>query len=85
MARSGLAVLATLASDRTESLRADGETVASALNSGFHLAYLIGVAALTVALAVAVQVLRSQPAAELAETPDPATETDTDLAYQEAA
>jgi EmrB/QacA subfamily drug resistance transporter len=81
----GLAVLATLASDRTESLRADGDTVASALNSGFHLAYLIGVAALAVALAVAVQVLRSQPAPELAATPDPANEPDTDLAYQEAA
>ena len=81
----GLAVLATLASDRTESLRADGETVANALNSGFHLAYLIGVAALAVALAVAVQVLRSQPAPELAAAPDPANEPDTDLVYQKAA
>jgi EmrB/QacA subfamily drug resistance transporter len=81
----GLAVLATLASDRTESLRADGETVASALNSGFHLAYLIGVAALAVALVVAVQVLRSQPAPDLAAAPAPATDLDSDLLYEEAA
>ncbi len=38
----GLAVLATLATDRSDNLRADGESVASALNSGYHLAYLLG-------------------------------------------
>jgi EmrB/QacA subfamily drug resistance transporter len=81
----GLAVLATLASDRTESLRADGESVASALNSGFHLAYLIGVAAIVVALVVAVQVLRSQPAPDLATAPDPVPDLDSDIAYEEAA
>jgi MFS family permease len=55
----GLAVLATLASERTNGLRADGESIASALNSGFHLAYLVGAALVGVALAVAVGVLRS--------------------------
>ena len=54
----GLAVLATLATDRTESLRADGESVASALNSGYHLAYLIA-ALIAVALVIAVQALRA--------------------------
>ena len=81
----GLAVLATVASDRSESLRADGETVASALNSGFHLAYLIGVAAIVVALAVAFRVLRAAPAPDVAAVPDPATEPNVDLAYEEAA
>ena len=81
----GLAVLATVASDRTESLRADGETVASALNSGFHLAYLIGVAAIAAALVVAFRVLRATPAPDVAATPDPATEPNLDLAYEEAA
>ena len=38
----GLAVLATLASERTDSLRADGESVANALNSGYHVAYVVG-------------------------------------------
>jgi EmrB/QacA subfamily drug resistance transporter len=81
----GLAVLATVASDRTESLRADGETVASALNSGFHLAYLIGVAAIAAALVVAFRVLRATPAPGVAAAPDPATEPNLDLAYEEAA
>ena len=40
----GLAVLATLATERTDALRADGVGRDAALNSGFHLAYLIGAA-----------------------------------------
>ena len=35
----------------------------SALNSGYHLAYLIGAAAVAIAIVVAVVVLRSEPAA----------------------
>jgi hypothetical protein len=38
----GLAVVATLATERTDGLLADGHSAASALNSGFHLAYVIG-------------------------------------------
>jgi EmrB/QacA subfamily drug resistance transporter len=57
----GLAVLATLASERTQSLLADGHSRASALNSGFHLAYLIGVALVLVAIALAVVVLKPGP------------------------
>jgi EmrB/QacA subfamily drug resistance transporter len=56
----GLAVLATLATNRTESLLADGESTASALNSGYHLAYLIGAGLALVAIAVAVGVLRAR-------------------------
>jgi EmrB/QacA subfamily drug resistance transporter len=56
----GLAVLATLATERTDGLLADGESAASALNSGYHLAYLIGAALVLVAIAVAASVLRSQ-------------------------
>jgi EmrB/QacA subfamily drug resistance transporter len=55
----GLAVLATLATSRTESLAADGESMAAALNGGYHLAYLVGAALTVVALVVAVVVLRS--------------------------
>jgi EmrB/QacA subfamily drug resistance transporter len=55
----GLALLATLATDRTEGLRADGESVAAALNGGYHLAYLIGALLAAVAIVVAVTVLRS--------------------------
>jgi EmrB/QacA subfamily drug resistance transporter len=67
----GLAVLATLATERTEGLIADGESTASALNSGYHLAYLIGAALTLLAIVVAVVVLRSQPPAEAAEEAEP--------------
>jgi EmrB/QacA subfamily drug resistance transporter len=56
----GLAVLATFATERTDGLLADGESAASALNSGYHLAYLIGAALVMVAIVVAVLVLRSE-------------------------
>jgi EmrB/QacA subfamily drug resistance transporter len=54
----GLAVLATLSTDRTDGLLADGEQMASALNSGYHLAYLIGAALIVTAFVVTVTVLR---------------------------
>ncbi|MDP9189785.1 MAG: MFS transporter [Actinomycetota bacterium] len=57
----GLAVLATLSSERTDGLLADGESTASALNSGYHLAYLVGAALVAVALVIAVTVLRPAP------------------------
>jgi EmrB/QacA subfamily drug resistance transporter len=62
----GLAVLATLAAERTNGLLADGASHAAALNSGFHLAYLVGAGMVAAALAIAIFVLRSEP------LPDPA-------------
>jgi MFS family permease len=56
----GLAVLATFATERTDRLLAEGESAATALNSGYHLAYLIGAGLVLVAIAVAVSVLRSR-------------------------
>jgi MFS family permease len=61
----GLAVLATFATERTDGLLADGEATAYALNSGFHLAYLIGAALVGFAIVLAVTVLRP-PAAHAA-------------------
>jgi hypothetical protein len=62
----GLAVLATVASERTDALRDGGESVNAALNAGFHLAYLIGAVLIAVAIGVAVGVLRSEaPAAAM--------------------
>ncbi len=55
----GLAVLATLATERTSTLRADGESLNAALNGGYHLAYLIGAALVAVAIVVAATVLRT--------------------------
>jgi EmrB/QacA subfamily drug resistance transporter len=62
----GLAVLATLAAERTDTLREGGGSFDAALNSGFHLAYLVGAGMVAVALAIAIFVLRSEP------MPDPA-------------
>jgi len=62
----GLAILATLAAERTSTLLDGGASHAAALNSGFHLAYLVGAGMVAVALAIAVFVLRSEP------MPDPA-------------
>jgi EmrB/QacA subfamily drug resistance transporter len=73
----GLAVLATLATERTDALRAGGESALSALNSGYHLAYLIGAALVALAVVIAVVVLRApKPAGAEAGAeaePEPAT------------
>jgi EmrB/QacA subfamily drug resistance transporter len=80
----GLAVLATLATERTDGLLADGESAASALNSGYHLAYLIGAALVLVAIIVAVVALRSQKPEAAQEGTEP-EETRAQPAFSEAA
>jgi EmrB/QacA subfamily drug resistance transporter len=62
----GLAVLATLATERTDNLLADGESHTAALNSGFHLAYLLGAVLVAASFVVALKVLRSPDPAEMA-------------------
>jgi EmrB/QacA subfamily drug resistance transporter len=57
----GLAVLATLAADRTEALLGRGESTAAALNGGYHVAYLVGAALVVVAIVVTLTVLRDVP------------------------
>jgi EmrB/QacA subfamily drug resistance transporter len=74
----GLAVLATVSTERTKGLIADGHSTASALNSGYHLAYLIGAALIAVALVVALTVVRSK-------APAAAGNADGETAYAEAA
>ena len=80
----GLAVLATLATERTDGLLADGESAASALNSGYHLAYLIGAALVLVAIVVAAVALRAKnpEAAQAGSQPEGLP---TQPAYSEAA
>ena len=69
----GLAVLATFATERTKGLLAEGEPAASALNSGYHLAYLIGAGLVVLAIAIAVVALREDaPVAAAEHVPEPA-------------
>ena len=56
----GLAVLATLSTTRTDSLRAAGDPAASALTDGYHLAFTIAVGLVVAALALAVTLLRAE-------------------------
>jgi EmrB/QacA subfamily drug resistance transporter len=60
----GLAVLATLSTTRTDSLVSDGVSQASALTSGYHLAFLIGAGLVVVAISVAISALQTPRAAE---------------------
>jgi len=70
----GLAVLATLASERTDGLLEEGSAFDAALNSGFHLAYLVGAALVAAAFAIAVFAMRSVPAP--AHAPEGASEAE---------
>jgi sugar phosphate permease len=78
----GLAVLATLSTTRTDNLLASGESTASALVSGYHLAFIVGAGLAVAAIGVALTVLR--PAAAPQEEAEPEPES-AELAYQEAA
>jgi EmrB/QacA subfamily drug resistance transporter len=55
----GIAILGTLAASRTESLSADGASVASALTSGYHLGFELAAAAVVVGILVSLAVLRA--------------------------
>ena len=57
----GLAVLATLSSSRTESLLEEGKAVATALTSGYHVAFWIGAGLVVAAIVVAATVLEKPP------------------------
>ena len=79
----GLAVLATLSASRSDDLLQGGEATASALTSGYHLAFLIGAVLVVAAIAVAVAVLQpeEQAEAEVAAAPEQAGR---EPAYSEA-
>jgi MFS family permease len=80
----GLAVIATLASTRTDSLLAQGDSTASALTGGYHMAFLIGSALVTAAIVLALTVLRSEGFA-VEEEEAVAEPAGTEPAYSEAA
>jgi MFS family permease len=62
----GLAVLATVSGTRSDNLIADGQSTASALTSGYHLAFLIGAVLVLASIVVAVTVLQGEEEAEAA-------------------
>ena len=80
----GLAVLATIATERTAGLQAAGESAAAALNSGYHLAYLVGAVLVGAAFVLALTVLRSDSPQDLAGATDEGR-AEPELAYSEAA
>ena len=88
-ARSGLAVLATLSTTRTDNLLGKRRTrTAAALTSGYHLAFWIGAGLVTAAIAVTTLVLRSAPAlaeAEAFEGPEGVPEVEGEPSLWEAA
>jgi MFS family permease len=64
----GLAILATLATTRTDHLLSEGGTTASALTGGYHLAFMIAAGLVAVAIAVAITVLTSDGVVEHTES-----------------
>jgi EmrB/QacA subfamily drug resistance transporter len=56
----GIAILATLATSRTDSLRADGKTVTSALTGGYHYAFTVSAALVAVGALIAATVLQRE-------------------------
>jgi EmrB/QacA subfamily drug resistance transporter len=77
----GLAILATLATSRTDSLVEDGASQAAALTDGYQLAFTIGAGFLIAALVLAVTVLRPESAVAA----EGAQQENVELAYNEAA
>ena len=69
---------ATLVSRHSDALRAEGEPLNAALNSGFHLAYLIGAGCIAAAILTALFVLKPT-------SPMVAGEIETEATCREAA
>jgi EmrB/QacA subfamily drug resistance transporter len=80
----GLAVLATLSTSRTKELLADGESAASALTGGYHLAFAVAAGLVVAAIAIAATVLRGERAVSVEDAPA-AEELPEEVAYSEAA
>jgi MFS family permease len=77
----GLAVLASLSTTRSDSLMSGGDSTASALTSGYQLAFAVGAGLVILAIVLAALLLRSPEEAVAVET----TEAETALAQEEAA
>jgi hypothetical protein len=54
----GLAVLSTVATDHTQNLLSEGNSLTSSLLSGYHVAFIAGAAAIAVGIVLAMVLLR---------------------------
>jgi EmrB/QacA subfamily drug resistance transporter len=61
----GLAALGTIATDRTNALKATGESATQALSDGYHLAFLIAAGAAAVGILIAILALRAPSAQQI--------------------
>ena len=69
----GLAILASLAAAHTDGLAAAGVDAVTALNSGYHLAFMLGAIAAALGTALAAAFVRTRPRGEPAIRTDPVT------------
>ena len=60
----GIAILGTIATDHTRNVAADGASAASALTSGYHVAFLAGAISAAIGAIVALAALRTPRARE---------------------
>ncbi len=67
----GLAVLATVAASRTDSLVADGDSLASALTGGYHVSFIIAAALVVASIVVGLTVIEPEERAAAAHAQDP--------------
>ncbi len=79
----GLAVLATLSTNRTSTLRTGGDSLPASLLSGYHLAFTIAVGLVLAAIAFAVLLLR--PQADATQEQAPVSLPEPEPAYTEEA
>jgi sugar phosphate permease len=77
----GLAVLATLSATRSDHLIAQGTAKASALTSGYHLAFAVAAGLVVVAIGVALTVLQPESRAKAGQEHEHVSQGE--LAYSE--
>jgi EmrB/QacA subfamily drug resistance transporter len=68
----GLAVLGTLATNRSKALEASGHSLTTSLIGGYHLAFAVGATSIAVGMVTAVAVLRTR---RVAAVPEPAIDS----------
>jgi MFS family permease len=74
----GLATLGTIATDHAKALSASGHSLAGALTGGYHLAYVVAAACVTVGIVASLLLLRG-PTASVPQETDDAVLRNTDL------